>query len=175
MSSDNQQEDPALAHAARGEGDPIRDALVRLDKAAEWFDNAGATAVHGGPEHDEGCIPCEAIIDLRLARRAALSALHPAPTPPGEGEEAEVHRQLDEATRIVKPYYNATGAFVGGPGNWIAPVHACPKCGKSLNWREFGGGIVADCACGRQTSYLFHPTPPPATGDASNPGEKEER
>ena len=84
----------------------------------------------------------------------------------GEGEEAEVHRQLDEATRIVKPYYNATGAFVGGPGNWIAPVHACPKCGKSLNWREFGGGIVADCACGRQTSYLFHPTPPPATGEA---------
>lgn len=105
-----------------------------------------------------------------LGYRAALA--HAAR---GEGEEAEVHRQLDEATRIVKPYYNATGAFVGGPGNWIAPVHACPKCGKSLNWREFGGGIVADCACGRQTSYLFHPTPPPATGDASNPGEKEER
>ena len=99
-----------------------------------------------------------------IVDNAARSAIAHAAR--GEGEEAEVHRQLDEATRIVKPYYNATGAFVGGPGNWIAPVHACPKCGKSLNWREFGGGIVADCACGRQTSYLFHPTPPPATGEA---------
>ena len=60
----------------------LRDALIRLDKAAEWFDNAGATAVHGGPDHDEGCRPCEAIIDLRLARRSALGVLHPAPTPP---------------------------------------------------------------------------------------------
>ena len=118
----------------------------------------GADSIDVGPEWDA------------WQARAALA--HAAR---GEVEEAEVHRQLDEATRIVKPYYNATGAFVGGPGNWIAPVHACPKCGKSLNWREFGGGIVADCACGRQTSYLFHPTPPPATGDASNPGEKEER
>ena len=119
----------------------------------------GADCERNGGTASEG-----AARDRDEAEDALLKALAHAAR--GEGEEAEVHRQLDEATRIVKPYYNATGAFVGGPGNWIAPVHACPKCGKSLNWREFGGGIVADCACGRQTSYLFHPTPPPATGEA---------
>ena len=43
--------------------------LRLLRDAARWFDNAGATAVHGGPDHDEGCVPCEAILALRDAMR----------------------------------------------------------------------------------------------------------
>ena len=26
------------------------------------------------------------------------------------------------------------GKWYGEPGNWIAPFHACPHCGSSLNW-----------------------------------------
>lgn len=48
-------------------------------------------------------------------------------------------------------------AWQGSPANWIAPVHACPGCHRSLDWHErssrVGGWIECKCLCGAALSF----------------------
>lgn len=67
------------------------------------------------------------------------------------------------AKRIERSLLDAI-TVEGGPGNWVAPLHKCRDCGASLNWREYrddGGGIQADCACGISYVRAFPARPVP--------------
>lgn len=48
----------------------------------------------------------------------------------------------------------------GGWDNWIAPFHACPRCGKSLNWFQSAlGGLHIRVRCCLTFAFPLHERP----------------
>jgi hypothetical protein len=67
------------------------------------------------------------------------------------------------------------GPWRGAPQNWIAPVHFCPSCGGSLNWKEtvdvFDEPLLAGrCRPCRFSAFIYfpHEAQRPATTETTN-------
>ena len=79
-----------------------------------------------------------------------------------DGSEPEDTRRLRKiAERHVRnPGPILSGDWLGAWNNWIAPFHFCPRCNKSLNWRQDEDvfdrpWIIANC-CNVHHSAALH-------------------
>ena len=59
---------------------------------------------------------------------------------------------LSELTVLREERVDTKGPWSGVWNNWIAPYHACPRCGKSLNWVQgedvFDKPMISTKCCG---------------------------
>ena len=59
---------------------------------------------------------------------------------------------LSELTVLREERVDTKGPWSGVWNNWIAPYHACPRCGKSLNWVQgedvFDRPLISTNCCG---------------------------